>query len=706
MGVTSSSFTRGYNKGKLKSAFCRRQKKMDQTEWRQLRYLARLCGVETAYRDVTGVRREALPEAVIAVLRALGVAVESPAEAGAAIRALRLQKARRACEPVTVVWKGSPLRLQLCLPAGQAERRVPTSLTLEDGTTLSAAPDLAALPASRLLKIAGEEFAVKELVLPVRLPSGYHRLQLEFPGRVIETLIISAPVRAYTYPEKIWGVFAPLYALHSERSWGAGDFTDLENLVGWVQGLGGRLVGTLPLLAAFLATPCEPSPYLPVSWLFWNEFYLDVTRVPELAHCPAARELLASPTVHEELATLRQAPLVAYRHIMALKRRILELLARCCFEALPARRAALEQWLAAKPQACDYARFRAVVERQHRLWPEWPARMRAGHLREGDYDPDAARYHLFVQWLTEEQLQSVSAKAKESPPGLYFDLPLGVHPAGYDTWRQQALFVPGVATGAPPDPFFAAGQNWGFPPLHPERLREEGYRYFIAALRHQLRYAGALRLDHVMRLHRLFWIPAGFPAAQGVYVRYRAEEFYAILALESHRYEAVIIGEDLGTVPRYVRAVMTRHGIGRMYILPFELTGNPHRPLRPIPSGALAALNTHDMPPFAAFWQQDGRAHQAGLSSFLYEHNFLPEPTAAPGAILAGCLSWLARSPAGCLLVNLEDLWGETAPQNVPGTTSYPNWQRKTRYPFEQLSRSPEALEILQKVNLFRKGAN
>ncbi|RPF49343.1 4-alpha-glucanotransferase [Thermodesulfitimonas autotrophica] len=674
---------------------------MNRTEWRQLRYLARLCGVETAYHDVTGVRREASPEALLAVLRALGVALATPAEAGAAIRELRLQKARRACEPVTVVWGEAPLRLQLCLPPEQAESRVATSLSLEDGTVLSAALDLATLPRRRCLKVAEEEFVVKELVLPVKLPPGYHRLHLSLPGRVTETLVVSAPVKAYTYPEKIWGVFVPLYALHSERSWGAGDFTDLENLVGWVQGLGGQLVGTLPLLAAFLDVICEPSPYLPVSCLFWNEFYLDVTRIPELAHCPPARELLASPAVREELAAFRQRPLVAYRRVMALKRTILELLARC-LEALPARRAALEQWLAAKPQARDYARFRAAVEQQHRLWPQWPAHLQAGHLTEGDYDPDAARYHLFVQWLTEEQLQSVAAKAKESPPGLYFDLPLGVHPAGYDTWRERALFVPGVATGAPPDPFFAAGQNWGFPPLHPERLREEGYRYFIAALRHQLRYAGALRLDHVMRLHRLFWIPAGFPAAQGVYVRYRAAEFYAILTLEAHRYQAVIVGEDLGTVPPYVRTAMARHGIGRMYILPFALTGTPRWPLNPVPAGALAALNTHDMPPFAAFWQQDGRARST-LPSFLAANNFLPEPTDAPAAILAGCLSWLAQSPAGCLLVNLEDLWGETAPQNVPGTTAYPNWQRKTRYPFEQFSRSPEVLEILQRVNLLRK---
>lgn len=677
---------------------------MAETEWRQLRYLARLCGVETAYRDVTGVRREASPEALLAVLHALGAPLATPAEAGAAIRELRLQKARRTCEPVTVIWDETPLRLQLCLPPEQAESRIATSLSLEDGTILPAVADLAALPASRLLKIAGEDFVVKELVLPAKLPSGYHRLRLEFPGRAIETLIISAPVRAYTRPEKIWGVFVPLYALRSERNWGAGDFTDLENLVVWVQGLGGRLVGTLPLLAAFLDVICEPSPYLPASWLFWNEFYLDVTRLPELAHCPAARELLASSAAREELSTLRQTPLVAYRRIMSLKRKVLELLARC-LEALPARRAALEQWLATKPQARDYARFRAAVERQHHLWPQWPPRLREGYLTEGDYDPDAAGYHLFVQWLTEEQLQSVATKAKESPPGLYFDLPLGVHPGGYDTWRERALFVPGVATGAPPDPFFSAGQNWGFPPLHPERLREEGYRYFIAALRHQLRYAGALRLDHVMRLHRLFWIPAGFPAAQGVYVRYRAAEFYAILALESHRHQAVIIGEDLGTVPPYTRTAMARHGIGRMYILPFELTANPRRPLNPVPAGALAALNTHDMPPFAAFWQQDGRVRRT-LPSFLAANNFLPEPSAAPAVILTGCLSWLAQSPAGYLLVNLEDLWGETMPQNVPGTNASPNWQRRTRYLFEQFSRSPEVLEILQKVNLFRKEGN
>lgn len=684
---------------------------MAETQIRQLHQLARLYGVETAYYDVTGLRQQAAPHALLAVLRTLGAPVEKMADVCAAIRERRRKKLERRCEPVAVAWDGEPLEIEVRLPAPQAEGLGECVLELEDSAVRRWTCHLAHLSETRAAQVENDHYVIKQLRLPPGLPWGYHRLTLIFPDGASETLVIAAPRQAYTSLAgpggKTWGVFLPLYALHSARSWGAGDFGDLQALLDWVREQGGSLVGTLPLLAAFLDEPFEPSPYLPVSRLFWNEFYLDLTRIPELDRCPAAQDLLSSPVVQHEIAALRDAPLVDYRRTMAVKRRILEHLARCCFSTESGRQADLRRWAAEHPAAQDYARFRATAERQRSGWPAWPDRLRTGVLREEDCDPDAERYHLYVQWLADEQLKSLAEQARQGGPGLYLDLPLGVHGGGYDVWREQAAFALEAGTGAPPDPFFSEGQNWGFPPLHPEGIREQGYRYYIACLRNHLRHARVLRLDHVMGLHRLFWIPEGLAAREGVYVRYQAEEFYAILSLESHRHQAVIVGEDLGTVPHYVRTAMSRHKINRMYVLPFELTGNPGRALHPIPADALVSLNTHDMPPFAAFWLKEPAKMRSALTSFLRSAGWLEAKSEDPKAILRACLAYLSAGPARIVLVNLEDLWLETASQNVPGTAGeYPSWRRKARHAFEEFSRMPEVLQILKEIDYLRRNTH
>jgi 4-alpha-glucanotransferase len=448
--------------------------------------------------------------------------------------------------------------------------------------------------------VEGAVYEARLLRLPIKLPWGYHRLSLSFAGDDKEVMLISAPFQAWNLPkgrEKIWGCFVPLYALHSQRSLGSGDFGDLEAFSNWVERLGGCFVATLPFLAAFLDEPMEPSPYQPVSRLFWNEFYLDVSQLEEVQKSREARDFLNSKEFQDEAAFLRKTSFVDYRRVMALKRKVFAICAREFYNSNVKGQAELATWVAGKREVLDYARFRAAVEKRRAGWTAWPARMRDGFLKEGDYDREVAAYHLYVQWQAHRQFQSL-AKGN-----LYLDLPLGVHREGYDVWRYRRNFCLAASSGAPPDAFFREGQDWGFPPLHPEGIREDGYRYYIACLRHHLRHAGILRLDHVMGLHHLFWIPKGLTAAEGVYVRYHAEEFYAILALESRRHKALLVGEDLGTVPGYVRRAMERHKVNRMYILATEYTGKPSRALAPVRAGCLAGLNTHDMPPFASFWR-------------------------------------------------------------------------------------------------------
>jgi len=380
----------------------------------------------------------------------------------------------------------------------------------------------------------------------------------------------------------------------------------------------------------------------------------------------------------------------------------MEELCRCLFTETTDRLYALHRFAEDHPMVENYARFRATCEKQGISWRSWPQPLRDGALNEGDYDEEVRRYHLYVQWLAHEQIQALSGEAQKKGLRLYLDLPLGVHPDGFDVWHERSLFAPDVSVGAPPDAVFTRGQNWNFPPLHPEKIREQGYRYAIAYLRHHLKHGGILRIDHVMGLHRLFWIPNGVEPGQGVYVRYHNEELYAILALESHRHQAILVGEDLGTVPPEVRPTMRRHGLHRMYVLQYEVVTNHQRALRPIPHNCVASLNTHDMPTFASFWQ--GLDSRDAVVTFLRDKGWIREPVADTGAILRACLSFLSASQARVLLVNLEDLWLETRPQNIPGTwKEYPNWQRKARYNLEELCQMPQVTDTLWIIDHLRR---
>jgi alpha-1,4-glucan:alpha-1,4-glucan 6-glycosyltransferase len=459
------------------------------------------------------------------------------------------------------------------------------------------------------------------------------------------------------------------------------------------------------LLASFLDEPFDPSPYAPVSRLFWNEFYIDPRRAPEFANSGEAQALVESSAFQSEVSALRAGDLVEYRRGMALRRPVLEALARTLFSEDSPRQVALWRWTGEHAQVGPYARFRAVTERYRKTWQHWPVAVRDTNLAQAELDPAAERYHLYVQWLAAEQLQDLKERSVGYGAGLYLDFPLGVHGGGFDVWRGRDSFVAGASVGAPPDPLNLNGQDWGFPPAHPERLREQGYEYFILSIRNHLQYAKALRIDHVMGLRRLFWIPAGFAGPDGVYVGYREREFHAILTLESWRNQAMIIGEDLGTVPPEVRQEMRRHQLYRMYVLPLTWRDDPGRVLATPPAQSLASLNTHDMPPFAAFWNDLDKPSRRQILGSLREDGFLT-PGGKPGTeeVFQATLDFLAASEAKTVLVNLEDLWLETERQNLPGTyDEHPNWRRKAALSLEELDRNAAVLETLGRVDQLRK---
>jgi 4-alpha-glucanotransferase len=661
-------------------------------------------------------------EALLTVLKVLGAPLDRPEQAEGALRARNQAIWQRVLEPVNVALDGRQSDLPLRLPASLTSSPIYCRIALETGEKKEWSVAAHQLPVTEVADLEGMTYRVHRLATPA-MPSGYHRLSISAGKTEATTLLVSAPGRAYApeKPIKTWGGFLPLYAVRSNRDWGAGDFNDLGDLIAKMQELGGGLVGTLPLLAAFLDEPFEPSPYSPASRLFWNEFYLAVDRIPELERSPAARSLLESVNLRQERDALRATKLVDYQRLMALKRKVLMELATAFFRNPGPRQAAFETFLAKYPRARDYAAFRATVERQRTSWWSWPADARDGKLQEKDFDDAARRYHLYVQWLADEQLSGLSQNASVRGPGLYLDLPLGVNPDSYDVWRERRSFAEGISAGAPPDVFFTKGQDWGFPPLHPENIRADGYRYLRDYLRHHMQYAGILRIDHLMGMHRLYWVPRDLGPAHGVYVRYPAAELYAIYSLESNRHRTVLVGEDLGTVPDYVRPAMAEHNIHRLYVAQYEAQPEADRALPPPPAGSIASLNTHDMPTFTAFWtgadlkdrQEMGLLDEVAMRNeserrAAIRSSMLQKLRTAGwlgreedvGAVLRACLQHLANSDAQAVLANLEDLWGSTEPQNRPGTwREKPNWRVKATASLEEFDNLPGFISTLRSLD-------
>ena len=701
-----------------------------------LRRAARLFNVQTVHHDGLGRLVEPPPEAVLSVLRMLGASAESMSDLPGALRERRQLLWRMVIDPVVVVWEGASPRIKLRLPSRLADRSASYEIATEGGAVLKGRCQNDAQVSKDRVKqlrrrVEGTTYVTRRLTIPEKPPLGYHRLRLTFGKFESENYLFVAPLQAYTHPDtpaKPWGIFCPLYALVSDKSWGSGDFTDLDAFLNFAAGSGARVVGTLPLLSAFLDDPFNPSPYAPVSRLFWNELFLDVDRIPELHDCPAARSMLESSAFQMELQELRGLRYIDFRRAMAIKRAVLKKLLGCLLDDSSERRASFDEFVAVHPLAQDYAAFRAKTEREREPWRHWPESQRDGILRPGDYDEDAKQYHLYVQWQAHAQMRALGAKTKAGGPALYLDFPLGGHRDGYDVWRERDAFALDASGGAPPDGFFTKGQDWGFPPLHPEGVQRQGYRYYIHCMRHHLQYAAMLRIDHVMGLHHSYWVPTSFAPTEGVYVRYPAEEFYAVLNLESHRYKAEIIGENLGTVPSYVNGAMARHGIRGMHVSQFGVRTDPHDALDKPGRRTVASLNTHDTATFAGFWSGadiDDRAalglltepdscrehgyraaQREALVSYLRARNRLDGAEATPEEVLRAWLIELAQSEADFLLVNLEDLWLEPLPQNVPGTwEERPNWQRKARFSLAEISRMPALLNTLKMIDDIRKNA-
>ncbi|MEW6385966.1 MAG: 4-alpha-glucanotransferase [Thermodesulfobacteriota bacterium] len=726
--------------------------------------LGHLCGVSPGYWDNLGNRHETSLDTYQAFLSSMGVPWAEPERLEEEIRRRRRQPWERLVQPVTVVHKNSARgRLVVTLASdtpglpsnwqiqGEIQNRNGETLIWENRTEGTAV--LAVRPRGRGFR------SRLALPLPAGLEWGYYDLKLQVRGTGPEetgaTLLIVAPDRAYLPPclaggERLWGLNLPLYALRRPGNWGLGDFTDLKETMSWAGELGAAFVGVNPLHPLMPEAPADPSPYSPATRRFTNFLYLDLERVPELAHCPTAQAFLASPAFEAAKARLQAADLIDYAEIYRLKRQVLPWL----YETFLNQHGGPERPLT--PRGEELARFvksggDSLRKFAHFLalakywgkgdWRRWPAPYQqpdspavADFVRE---HRQKVGLHLYEQWLASSQLADVQdqARQKELPFTLYQDLALGTAPGGFDTWANPGLFALGAAIGAPPDAFNPRGQNWGLPPIIPQQFRESAYRLFIETLRANCPPGGMLRLDHIMGLFRLFWIPAGQEGSAGTYVYYPARDLLSILALESQRNRTLIIGEDLGTVAPHVRRQLARTGIFSYRVFYFERDRNQHfLPPENYPRQALATVTTHDLPTLAGFWEgrdialkerlhlyahdRDAAADRAArdqdkkmLAATLSQRGLLPPSFLAeealsrpcPQEVRFGVLEYLSQSEAALLELRLEEMLGLTEPQNLPGTTKeHPNWRRKFPLTLSQLRQHTGITDLTAQLNRYR----
>ncbi|MET9758031.1 4-alpha-glucanotransferase [Streptomyces sp. NPDC006372] len=660
--------------------------------------LAGLYGVATSYSPSPDRSVPASATAVTLTLAALGVEASTPGAVRAALAARERELGARLLPPTVVGWGTGPPAALAALPDG-TRLRVDT----EQGDTHTSAE---------------------------RLPPGVHRLTATAPdGRTATAHLIVAPPRLPAATARSHGLLVQLYSLLSRRSWGMGDLGDLAELAGWAaRSLGAGFVQVNPLHAAVPGAPTDPSPYRPSSRRFPDPVHLRIEDVPEYAYAEDRERLRA---LLEESGRLRQAvleqgALIDRDAVWELKREALELL--CEVPLGPGRRAAYCDFLAAQGQALeDHATWCALAEVHGSDWHRWPTGLRDPR------SPDTARarsglmdrvdFWTRLAWLTDSQLTAAQRAGRDAgmPVGIVHDLAVGVHPAGADAWAQQEYFAAGMSVGAPPDAFNARGQDWGLPPWRPDRLAASGYAPFRELLRALFRYAGALRIDHVMGLFRLWWVPQGHPPTEGTYVRYDAEAMLAVLVLEASRTGALVIGEDLGTVEPGVREELRERGVLGTSVLWFERDWEGDgRPLPPERwrSDCLATATTHDLPSTAARLTgehvelrdslglltrplAEERAEAAAdtgewlalLNSLgLLEGGTGGTDPASEEAEIQAVHRFLLRTPARMIGVWLPDGVGDRRPQNLPGTwDQYPNW----RLPIADAQGRPVTLEDL-----------
>ena len=698
-----------------------------------LHTLAHRAGIASQYAGFWGAD-VTVPDATLrAALQAIGIAAQSDADVLQSLQTDAVHTASAVLPPVLVLNQGQIGRVTVLAQA-------PAQWALQDESGASQQG------------ICVPEGEAAHITLPTDLPPGYYRLRLTLGTQVCadDCTVIVTPAQCWVPAplkngHRWWGPCVQLYAVRSARNWGMGDLGDLRELVGTMAGLGASFVGLNPLHALFAQQPEVASPYSPSSRDALNALYIDVQSLVDSSDHSALRLHVDSAAFQQRLAALRATDMVDYAGVAAVKTEVLEVLWQHF------RSTHLAQDTDAAQVFQTFVQTQGAALRQHALfealqahffaadptvwgWPAWPAAYRDIHgaavVQFAKQHAERVDYFLWLQWLADQQLAAAQAHARALGMGLglYRDLAVGVNEGGSDTWAQPQMYALGMYVGAPPDPLSAMGQNWGLPPLNPARLVAGRYQPFIDTLRANMRHAGALRLDHVMGLMRLFWLPQ---QGAGTYASYPLDALLGILALESTRHQCLVVGEDLGNVAPAMREAMQARALLSYRPLFFERAADgSFRPPADWQPQALAVVSTHDLPTLRGFWRGEDLAVQADLQLFpdAASHTQQVQQRAQDRTLLQEALAWeglaesgdepadttpewvnavyrfIARTPCWLVGVQLEDVTQQRLQVNVPGTTEdmFPNWRRKIAVPVHDLAADPHMLSLAAAVQAGR----
>ena len=680
--------------------------------------LARASGVATEYWDWQGNHVVVGEPTISAVLQALGVDTSDESAVTSSLATVADRAWRRTLPPIVVCRQGSTAWVPLHLPDGAMAE---VWVVLEDGSRREVSQvDHYVEP--RI--IDGQPTGEATFELPGDLSLGWHTVNARIGQDSISAPLVVSPsalVLSSALQQgstSAWGLMSQLYSVRSRRSWGLGDLADLADLAAWAAAdLHADFVLVNPLHAAEPVAPMEPSPYLPTSRRFINPIYIRVEDIPEVGYLSCAEGQLLEWHA-DDARTMNEADTLDRDAVWAAKVAAL----RTVFHQ--PRSSRRERAFAAfcereGQDLLDFSTWCVLAEKHGPSWSKWPTELQdprspaVDELR--DQLGDLVEFHRWLQWIVDEQLATVQRQAKEAGMsiGIIHDLAVGVHPEGADAWGLADALARRVTVGAPPDEFNQLGQDWSQPPWRPDRLEELGYAPYRDMLRAVLRHAGGIRVDHIIGLFRLWWVPAGRPPSEGTYVRYDHEALIGILALEAHRAGALVIGEDLGLVEPWVRDHLRERGILGTSILWFENDAAG----KPLPAEAyrelcLATLTTHDLPPTAGYLvgrhidlrhdlglltrpiEQERKVDEAArqeVLDMLVERGLL-RPDAAGDEVVEALHRFLSWTPAKLIGVAAADLTGDQRPMNQPGTdVQYPNW----RLPLAGADGKPVLLEDL-----------
>ncbi|WP_026959124.1 4-alpha-glucanotransferase [Aliagarivorans taiwanensis] len=719
--------------------------------------LVKFRGIETNYIDAWGNPAQVVPESKAKLLRILGYPIDDAEQLEARYLQEVLEYWQNLTPVVQVVRLGSGLPIELRVAITEANQEFTYKIETEQGETIKGqvvATDGELVEMHVLDDIEYQKYAVP---LNIELPMGYHTLSLTKKGgrKVLgESRFIVAPQASYIQPpikagKKLWGPSVQLYCLRSERNWGIGDFSDLKYLVANVANSGADFVGLNPIHSLFPANPEQASPYGPSSRRWLNVVYIDVEAIEEYAKSEAPA-LVNSAQFQARLDQLRSNEWVDYTGVTVAK---LEALRLVFAEFQKIQKGRTKRATAFKAfvknggeSLAAQAAYDALQNHFYQTqgnawgWQVWPEEFREYHMpavtqwvKDNQAEVD---FYAWLQWIADLQLEEVDQVAKSSgmAMGLYRDLAVGVSEGSVEIWGNGDLYALDASVGAPPDVLGPLGQKWGLPPMDPAKLEEQAYQPMIDLFRSNMRSCGALRIDHAMALLRLWLVPVEDDASKGAYLYYPIEDLLGILALESHRNECLIIGEDLGTVPDGIFEVFQENGIHSYRVFMFEQAEDggyispSHYPVQ-----AMATITTHDMPTLRGLWHCDDLAlgkelglyrDEAVLQSLyadrheskqkmldsLHGHGLIPDYVSRDvnwvgmdKGLNYGMHKHMAAGSSSLLSVQLEDWMEMDKPVNVPGTSDeYPNWRRKLSKNLSELFADHDVQNLLREMTELR----